>query len=100
MNENWKVRVEHPLHTLDVEIYFYRRTPDGLEILLSNGRTTIVNIGSRENPLPSLTLDSQAFQALIDVLHEQKASPGKFTEGKLEATERHLQDMRTLLKLK
>lgn len=47
---------------------------------------------------PTMRLDDEMFMALVDAIHSKyKPSEGKFTEGKLEATEKHLEDMRKLV---
>lgn len=46
-------------------------------------------------------IPKEIFDALVDAVHKDyKPSEGRYTEGRLEATEKHLADMRKLLKLK
>lgn len=50
---------------------------------------------------PSFYLPPDIFNALKEeILREFRGQNSTFVEGKLDATEKHLQDMRTLLKLK
>lgn len=48
---------------------------------------------------PTLRLDDDMFMALVDAIHNNGYKPreGKYTEGKLEATEKHLDDMRKIV---
>lgn len=50
---------------------------------------------------PFMHLEQDMLQSLADALNDNGIKPQQgFIEGKLQATENHLQDMRTLLKLK
>lgn len=99
MND-WKVKIEYPVNRLGIDIYIFRKLPEGrVEVLQSGERNVVADLGAAFGP--SLSLTGEMFQALVDAVHKDfKPSEGKFTEGKLEATLNHLADMRTLLKLK
>ncbi len=96
MNE-WKISIKDPGYKFTREIYIYRRLPSGgIELLgvgeLKEGETS---------PKPTLELEPEQLQAFSNALNENGFKPQDgFTEGKLEGTERHLADLRTLLKLK
>jgi hypothetical protein len=97
--EEWKIQfVERP-ERFGKALYVYRRSHDGrFEVWQSDGKTKVYDGGMDAEP--TLFLGGDLFQALIDAIHKDyKPSEGKYTEGKLVATERHLQDLRTLLKL-
>lgn len=85
------------MNTLGVDIYIYRKLPEGrIEVLHSGDVTTVADLGAHLKP--SLSLNDDQFKLLIDAIHKDyKPSEGKYTEGKLEATERHLEDMRELI---
>ena len=71
--------------------------PEGTEVL---GSDKILKEGERWDVPPTLELEPEQLQAFADALNEQGYKPQQgFVEGKLEATESHLKDMRTLLKL-
>ena len=71
------------------------------EIITIRIRYTTTDVDGGALIEPTLTMQSDMLQALVDHIHTtKKPSEGKFTEGKLEATEGHLSDLRQLLKLK
>ena len=79
------------------KIFIANLVPGGVEMVYSGVRKIEQEGAILE---PSLMLNQEEFQALVDAIHKNyKPSEGKFTEGKLVATEKHLEDMRKLLKL-
>lgn len=97
MDYNWKISIRDVGYKSTRDIFVYRR---GL-----NGKTEIMGVGEVDEgagvPKPTLELEPEQLQAFADALNEQGYKPQKgFLEGKLEATERHLADIRKLLKLK
>lgn len=100
MNE-WQVEIRDHPGTFTKDVWIFSRVPQGVQVLQRDMQTVkTINIG--EAPSPTIEfLPAEIFQALVDAIHgKYKPAEGKFTEGKLEATERHLADMRQLLKLK
>lgn len=98
MENYWKVRVDSPVNRLGVDVYIYRYISNRKMELLKSSGTIVKEAG--EVVEPTLSLEHEAFQALVDAIHsDHKPSEGKFVEGKLEATENHLEDLRKLLKL-
>lgn len=99
MISEWKIRfVERP--EIDGRYLYICRTShdDRFEVMMSDGKTMVYDRGVETKP--TLFLSRDMFQAIVDAVHKDfKPSEGKFTEGKLEATERHLADLRQLLKL-
>jgi hypothetical protein len=97
--ENWQVKFIEQPDRLGRGLYIYRLLSDNrLEVLLANGTTEVSVEGTIHTP--TLFLNEDMFQMLVNAVHKDfKPSEGKFTEGKLEATERHLNDLRFLLKL-
>lgn len=94
MNE-WQIKIVDPGYKFTREIYISRRLPNGNAEFLGTGE---VEVGA--TPKPSLELTPEQLQAFSDALNANGFKPQDgFTEGKLEATERHLLDMRKLLKL-
>lgn len=80
-------------------LYIYRKVDGGTEVLYSDKRITI-----REGEAtvePTLRLSPEELQQLANALAKAGYNPSKeYVEGKLEATQSHLADMRQLLKLK
>lgn len=100
--ENWKVRIQqNPMRT-QRDIYIFRRTFGGKIEVLQRDLETVKTLSEEEARTNdyTLALPDYIFQALVDEIHQHKPSEGKYTEGKLEATEGHLKDLRQLLKLK
>lgn len=99
MNE-WQIRIVDPGYKFTREIYIFRRLQNGNAEFLGVGETIEIPAGSAIKPKPSIELDPEQLQAFSDALNANGFKPQDgFTEGKLEATERHLLDMRKLLKL-
>lgn len=97
----WKIEIKTAPATTGHEIWIYRPTFQGKVEILQPDMTTVITFDQGSIDVkPTLKLDHFIFQSLVDAIHGFKPSEGKFTEGKLEATERHLADMRQLLKIK
>lgn len=97
---NWNVTIRDKMGSFLKEIIIWRPTGNGkTEMITSNQTIEIMEHGAYIEP--TLLLEQEAFKALVDAIHKDfKPSEGKYTEGKLEATETHLKDLRQLLKLK
>lgn len=95
MND-WIIKIVDPGYKFTREIYIFRRLPNN-DAEMING--TVIK-AEQDKPKPSLELTPEQLQAFANALNDNGFKPQEgFTEGKLEATERHLQDMRKLLKL-
>ena len=72
--------------------------PGVMKILYSGGKTKEYEIGSAINE-PTLVLSPEMMEMLMEELLSQGIKPPahSFVEGKLEATEAHLKDMRALV---
>jgi hypothetical protein len=94
MNE-WNLKIVEVGWKLDLDIYIFRKKFDGT-IELFDG--TIINDGVTAKP--TISLNRELLQLFANELNSRGINPKKeFIEGKLEATEKHLLDMRKLLKL-
>lgn len=99
----WEVRIQNAIGRFAKELVITRRIGDKYEVLRNDLKTAdVVNNG---DPLDIekhvFLIENDVFDAIVDAVHKDfKPSEGKFTEGKLEATESHLSDLRQLLKLK
>lgn len=101
MNNNWQVKINSYVDRFGRGLYIIRRNEkEGrMEVLQSDGRVMVSDMGVAVEP--SLFLSEEVFQSLVDAIHKDyKPSEGKFTEGKLEAQTKHLEDLRALLHLK
>lgn len=89
------------------KVIFFREVPGGNELLTELDKIDpLREVIPRGAALPydkaSLFLTEEMAQGLFEALQEYGLKPKgqSFVEGKLEATEAHLKDVRTLLKLK
>lgn len=95
MDNEWRVKIIDKGYTDTREVYIYCRSFGGVNIIRGD-KSEFIKEG--EQTTPSLFLTPQALQAFSDALNSQGFKPqGGFVEGKLEATEKHLEDMRTLV---
>jgi hypothetical protein len=97
MFENWQIKIINPVFKTSRHIFIFRKLLNG-DIEFLDG--TKIKEGDF-NPKPTLELEPEQLQIFADALNEIGYKPQKgFIEGKLVAIEKHLEDMRTLLKLK
>src|SRR3990167_1179027 len=95
---DWQVQIRTRPGTFLKEIFIFRRVREGTESLCGE-KIEIHQEGDEIKP--SFVIEGDAFEKLVNAIHRDfKPSYGKYTEGKLEGTERHLMDLRKLLKLK
>lgn len=96
MNEEWNIKIVDVGWKLEKDIWIFRRRIDGKVEML--GGEILDEQGVVKTPTLSLTNDQ--LRRLAEAINKEGINPQKeFVEGKLEATEKHLQDMRKLLKL-
>jgi hypothetical protein len=94
MTNNWLVKIIDKGYKITRDIYIFRRTFDGKTELL-NGE--VIEYGINPDK-PTLELDPDQLQEFANALNDIGINPKKeFIEGKLEATEKHLEDMRKLV---
>lgn len=99
--ENWTIKIIDKGYKFERDIYIYRRYGNKIEVMNRDNTRTVYEDGSAIDDKPTLSLNPESLQAFADALADIGIKPQKgFIEGKLEATESHLKDMRTLLKLK
>ncbi len=110
-----KIYIRRQFSTFNNEIYFVNEpSSPGLPIEFINIKEDGTAIATRkvfdpgaaqQNP-PTLILDEyqtrELIQAFVDIAKEEGIEPSSESKakGKLEATERHLEDLRKLLKLR
>jgi len=97
--ENWKVKIIDKGYTRLLDIFLYCNNGNKIELVQKGGETSeVFEDGAVKEP--SFKLLPEQLQAFADALNKMGINPQKeYVEGKLEATENHLKDMRKLLKL-
>jgi len=97
INNEWVVKVKDAAPLSGHRLWIFQKTFKGTATY--NGQITTEHAhGEAVDEKESIFLSDDMLKALIDAIHKNfKPSEGKFTEGKLEATEKHLEDMRKLV---
>lgn len=97
MMYEWHIRIVDAVASLDKEIYIFRRGPDGTLMWYPDGEEKVEYNATVK---PSIRMDDAMFKLLVDAVGPHYKSPEKpYLEGKLEATEHHLFDLRVVLGL-
>ena len=103
----WQVEIDHDFSKRSYIIYVVRDVSGGEEWMTAGGRTTeVVTEGGTPVDAAFATIPASAMGQVISGLIQAadregyKAKDKSFVEGKLEATERHLEDMRVLMKVR
>ena len=92
--EGWKIKIVDVGYKLSRDIFIYRQRFDGKGETI-NGEVFDFNSDVLK---PTLSLTDDQLRKLAEEINKQGINPAKeFTDGKLEATEKHLEDMRTLV---
>jgi len=92
--EDWNIKIVDPGYKLAKDIYIFSKGFDGKIEMLSG---EIVDNGAIPVK-PTLELTDDQLRKFAEAINKQGINPQKeFVEGKLEATEKHLEDMRTLI---
>jgi len=98
MREEWTIKIVDVGYRFTRDVFIFRRTLGGTEFIQGDGAGLFVAEGEAIPPKPAIQLDPEALQALADELARTGYKPQKgFVEGKLNATEKHLEDMRKLV---
>lgn len=93
--KNWEIRIIDKGYEPDRSVYIYRLLYDG-KIMTLDGK--VYGAGDAVPDEPVMKLSPEQLQAFADELNAVGYKPQKgFIEGKLEATEKHLEDMRSLI---
>lgn len=97
--DEWKVKIVDAGYKITKELYIFREIGNGKREHIIDGKIKTIEHGEIPSK-PTLELTDSALQQLAEQLNEKGYKPQKgYLEGKLEATELHLKDTRTLLKL-
>lgn len=97
----WKTKIIEKWGTLLYDVIVYQELGNHkVEYVKPDGTYEVMDTRSAVSEV-TMSLTKGHLQALANALDKMGVSPAKeYTEGKLEATESHLADMRKLLKLK
>jgi hypothetical protein len=99
MNDYIKVKITEDDFSDRKKIFIGRRVGGNMEVIYSDKVESFGEGAFIDKP--SLILNNLEFQSLVDAIHKDfKPSEGKFIAGKLIATEKHLEDLRQMLKLR
>lgn len=95
--EDWKIQIHDVGYKTSKELYIFRNIGGGKSEFMTEGN--IVTVGHGEAyPKPTLELTTDMLQNLANELDKRGFKPQQgYLEGKLEATEKHLEDMRGLV---
>ncbi len=95
--ENWQIKIIDKGYKYTRDVYIYRRSNHKTEVWYGD-KVTVYEEGASMSDMPSFSMTPEMLQDLSDALNNIGIKPQKgFMEGKLEATERHLSDMRELV---
>lgn len=99
--ESWEARVVFAPGKMANGVYLSRRKDIGVREYLRSDNTviTVKNGEPTKEPIEFAWLDDEQLEALSAAFdqHGVKRPDAGFTEGKLQATEKHLEDMRSIV---
>lgn len=97
--DGWQVRIKNPFSRLGHEIYLLRKNVGIIEFLTADGKIITKKEFEDNNDIkPFAYLPDGCLQLLVDEAGGLNIKPRQgFLEGKLEATDKHLEDMRKLV---
>lgn len=98
-SNEWKVKIYEDPSMDDFKVYILSTSPGDIQTYVSNAKTHEWKVRKDgEGMEPAMTLTRGMMQALFTALQGQGMKPieQSYVEGKLEATEEHLKDMRRL----
>ncbi len=95
----WQVEIKDDFSTRNKLVWIFMRKPDGSDDILQSDFKTVKNIGMGEACEPTIKIQPDMFQKLFEAMCGAGMKPpvASFNEGNLEATKKHLEDMRTLV---
>jgi len=96
--ENWQIKIKDVGYKVTREVYIFRRWNGGTDVLQPDGSIKSYKQGELMDVKPIIELEPEMLQELSNELSQLGYKPDKgHTLGKLEATEKHLEDMRKLV---
>ena len=98
IDQSWQVKIKDNPYMLGKDMYIFRYITGSIEILKKDGIIERFPEGSAIPQEPFMHLEHDMLQSLADALNDNGIKPQQgFIEGKLLATEKHLEDMRTIV---
>lgn len=95
---DWQVQIRQAVSLVGFEIFVFRKVGDKIQIVNGDIAETVEEGAAVK---PTLILGHEQLKTFAEELNKMGINATKeYTEGRLEATEAHLSDMRQLLKLK
>lgn len=95
-NYDWEVKIVDVGYKIGLDIFLFFKDFNGIHLLHGDVVELLPKDGTAAKP--TLSLSPSALQAFADALDKMGIKPQKgFIEGKLAATEKHLEDMRRLV---
>lgn len=96
----WQVKIVTDYSTFRERIYIFRRYNGKIQYVDFPENTPIKTVDEGDE-VAGLHIPPEMLQALVNAVHKDyKPSEQRFVDGKLTATERHLEDLQKLLKLR
>jgi hypothetical protein len=93
MND-WIIKIVDVGYKLEKDIYIFRKCFDGKAEMLSGEKYDVGMLGIK----PTLSLTNEQLQKFADSIAGIGIKPQEgYLDGKLQATEKHLEDMRKLV---
>lgn len=97
-NNNWKALLKQKPGLFGVYLYLYCKMQNGKVGYIQGETITEIEEGSVEIPATLYIESEEMAQAILEAFSKQGIKLDKgHAEGKLEATEKHLEDMRRLV---
>ncbi len=97
--KDWQIKIVDVGYKLEKDVYIFLPLYNNETLFMSDGKIITIKEGVLP-PRPTLSLNQEQMIAFANALSKEGINPQKeYVEGKLDATEKHLQDMRKLLKL-
>jgi hypothetical protein len=94
--ENWKIRIVDGGARTARQIFIMQKDPSGKTLIWRNDKVETLELGQWAEP--SFWMEPEMLQDFANALNDIGIKPEQgFLEGKLGATEKHLEDMRTLV---
>lgn len=96
---DWEVQIHNNPGYMKNVIYLWRRMPGGTEFLTHKGEVVTVQEGALDRDVYFAEMDDEQLQQLANAIanHGVRTTNDSKNEGLLEATNKHLEDMRKLV---
>lgn len=96
---DWEVQIHNQPGYMKNVIYLWRRMPHGTEFLTRKGELVTKEEGSRNEDVYFAEMDDEQLQQLANAMagHGVRTTNDSKNEGLLQATQAHLQDMRSIV---